>query len=188
MRRTKNQYMKTAKITFEEVMFLVEIIEITNNLGDILKPLIIGLIASLLPPDNIIKTLLQSKSGSTYYNQKLVANSLSKIDICINGCLPFVGENADLEHCTVCNTLREIDNPLNKEIYYFQIKERLMAIIKSDLSRLLHYSEYRYKENFHYVEEINNGKNWKIFSREMDSSKNEKLLALQWCWYGADAL
>ena len=45
------------EITLEEVMLIVEIIKITNNLGDMIESLITGLIASLLPTNNIIKTL-----------------------------------------------------------------------------------------------------------------------------------
>ena len=81
--------------------------------------------------------------------------------MCItNGFILFVSINARLLQYNVWNIPRYLDSPFANEIYYFPINERLMAIIKSDLRRLLNYSSYPYQDNSNHMEDIYDSKIW----------------------------
>ena len=62
----------------------------------------------------------------------------------------------------------------------------MLAFIKSDLSNFLNYNDVRHTGGNSWYQDVYDGKNWKRFVAEMDDTKHEKLLALQWCWDGAD--
>ena len=180
--------------TIEDVILLIELIKTTHNLGDRLESILIGLLAVLLPKDNIIKSKIIETSNSIHYYQKLIQDnekhlprcSVHKIEVCRKGCFAFVGPNYLLNQCPHCFTNRRQLHGLFRHIYYFPIKERLLAFIKSDLSNFLNYNEVRHTGGNSWYQDVYDGKNWKRFVAEMDNTKQEKLLALQWCWDGAD--
>ena len=184
-----------SRILLSDIILILELIKVTNNLGDTVESIVLGLLASILPSDNVIKRILSQQTGSLYFYQKFIKNchdhiakcSIHKLDVCINGCIAFVGNNALVKLCPICNTNRDLKNPFQNEIYYFPIKERLLKLLESDLSKLLSYSTLRNKGNNAFFQDIYDGKTWKRFESEMLPNINEKLLGLQWCWDGADA-
>ncbi len=67
------------------------------------------------------------------------------------------------------------------------MKDRLIQLLLSDLKNLFLYPELRSKSSLAFIQDSFDETSWKHFENEMDKSKNEKLIGLQWCWDGADA-
>ncbi len=121
----------------------------TGKMGDGLENCILGLIASILPSDNVIASKLNETTKTNYFFQTTIKTGHKKfkkmrvfeIPCCRNGCCVFIGENIHETACPRCGS----DNvkELNEKIYYFPLVDRLVSIIKSDLSKFLNYSNLR---------------------------------------------
>ena len=182
--------------TVFDLIIVLELIKTTIKLGDVNESVILGLLASFLPPDNAIKVFLSQTSSSIYHFQKLInksregihKSSIHKIPIC-NNCkkTPFCGSFRLLPRCRKCRTLKDLKSPNQIYIYYLPLKDRLLQLLVSDLRNLFHYPDLRNKGNEDYIEDTFDGTNWKSFDNLMDRNKNEKLIGLQWCWDGADS-
>ena len=71
-------------------------------------------------------------------------------------------------------------------MYYLPLKERLYLLLISDLRNLFHYPDLRTKTNNAFFEDVYDGSVWHSFQDQMNVQQNEKLIALQYCWDGAD--
>jgi hypothetical protein len=179
-----------------DLIIILELIKTTVKLGEINESIILGLLASFLPPNNAIKLFLSESTSSIYHFQKLIKKShdafnkslIVKIPIC-NFCFktPFCGKYRMQPRCQKCRTLKDLKSPNQKYIFYLPLKDRLYRLLVSDLRNLFHYPELRNLGNEDYIQDTFDGSNWQSFVDLMDSDKNEKLIGLQWCWDGADS-
>ena len=183
-----------SETTVFDLIIILELIKSTIKLGDVNESIILGLLASFLPPDNAIKIYLSQTSFSIYNFQKLINKSSSqfnkcsivKIPIC-NKCtkVPFCGNNRLPPRCIKCRTLKNVKSIDQKYIFYLPLKDRLFKLLISDLSNLFLYPELRNVGSADYIQDTYDGSNWKSFDDLMNF--NEKLIGLQWCWDGADS-
>jgi hypothetical protein len=179
----------------EDIMIILELIKTTNNLGDTVESIILGMLASFLPKNNIISNKIKEKSGTLFHFQKLIKDSqkhlpkcsIHRIDVCIKGCMAFVGENLYANLCDECGKKRNLLKPFQREMFYFPLRERLTKLLTSDLKNLLEYPNRRSGQNNDFWDDVYDGLTYKRFEALMDRSKGERLLALQYCWDGADA-
>ena len=117
--------------TMEDIILILELIKTTNNFGETVESIILGMLASFLPKDNAISKAISENSGTLFYFQKLIKNcqkhipkcSIHKIDVCIKGCMAFVGDNVYANHCLECGRKRNLLKPFQKEIFYFPLRE-----------------------------------------------------------------
>ncbi|KAL9241067.1 hypothetical protein vseg_015219 [Gypsophila vaccaria] len=83
----------------------------------------------------MFKTALPTGSEipSTYYEARKMFTDLGfgyeKIEVCENDCMLFWKENADLEKCNICETMRDKRSP--KVLRYFPITPRLQRLFMS---------------------------------------------------------
>ena len=179
----------------EDIIIILELIKTTNNLGDTVESIILGMLASFLPTDNIISNKIKENSGTLFYFQKLIKESqkhipkcsVHRIDVCIKGCMAFVGDNLYANFCEECGKKRNLLKPFQRELFYFPIRERLTKLLTSDLKNLLEYPNRRSGRNNDFWDDVYDGQTYKRFEALMDPTKGERLLALQYCWDGADA-
>ena len=101
--------------------------------------------------------------------------------------MAFVGDNVYANQCFECKKKRNLLKPFQRELFYFPMRERLMKLLLSDLVNLFEYNKLRCKGSDDFWEDVYDGQTYKQFEAMMDVTKNEKLLALQYCWDGADA-
>ena len=86
--------------------------------------------------------------------------------------------------CRLVDDKRDLDR---QYMYYLPLKDRLIQLLLSDLKNLFYYPDLRSKGNISFVEDTYDGTCWKHFANEIDKSKGEAFIELQWCWDGAAA-
>ena len=86
-------------LTLEDAILIIELIKSTNNLGDTNESIVLGMLGSFVPKDNLIRKILAETTGSIYHFQSLLKkgqlhfqkSSVHKIFVCKKGCTAFVG-------------------------------------------------------------------------------------------------
>ena len=156
--------------------------KVIGHMGDGLENIILGLISSILPKHNSISERLQDHSKSNYFFQQTIKSGhcmfkkhrIFEISACRKGCFAFLGENADLDFCPICNKPNE--SLLNEKIYYFPFRDRIRYLLLSDLKKFLNYSNIRRPPTNDFIEDIYDGETWKWFERQMDTERYVFLL------------
>ena len=69
-------------------------------------------------------------------------------------------------------------------MYYFPLVDRLVSILRSDLSKFLNYSNLRPRPEEGCVEDVYDGTVWKEFLNLMNEA--EVFIGINFCWDGAD--
>ena len=183
-------------LTLEDALFIIEMIKSTNNFGDTNESIVLGMLGSFMPKDNLIRKIMAEKSGSIYHFQNLLKksqlhfqkSSVHKILVCKKGCTAFVGPNENLNRCGECNYLFNVlDISKYNYMYYMPLKDRLISLLLSDLKNLFYYPILRSKTDTNFIQDTYDGSTWKYFERQMNKQNGEMLIGLQWCWDGADA-
>ena len=90
-----------SKWKVEDLLIILEMFKVTGKMGDGLENCILGLIASILPPENVLSTKLNETSKTNYFFQKTIKSGHQKfkkmrvlqISCCRNGCCAFIGDN-----------------------------------------------------------------------------------------------
>ena len=184
-----------SNLTLEDAILILELIKSTNNLGDTNESIILGMLGSFMPKDNLIKKLMSETTGSIYHFQNLLKKgqqhfqkcSVHKIFVCKNGCTAFVGRFEFTNVCEKCKSVFDMLDSKIKHLYYLPLKDRLIKLLLSDLKNLFHYPILRSKTDEAFIQDIYDGTTWKHFENQMDKNADERLIGLQWCWDGADA-
>ena len=159
-------------------------------MGDGFENCILGLIASLLPKDNIISQKLNETTKSNYFYQKNIKLGHERfrkmrvysIPTCRKGCLIFTGDHQSDKFCLVCGN--DNQNQFNQTIYYFPIRDRLNSLLRSDIRKFFHYPAMRPTTIQGYVEDVYDGSTWKSFLALM--KLGVVFIGLNFCWDGAD--
>ena len=159
-------------------------------MGDGFENCILGLIASVLPADNVLSNKLNSTSKSNYFFQKTIKSGHSKfqkmrvysIPACRKGCCSFIADCALHQECEICS--KDNDGELNETVYYFPLIDRLLGIVTSDLKRFLAYASCRQQPLEGYLEDVYDGELWNWFLNQM--LPGEFFIGLTFCWDGAD--
>jgi len=176
--------------TIQDIMVLIELYKAFTHIGDINESFLLGIIASVLPQNNLLARCLKKSGFTSYFFQKLInfgttlipKCSIYKVPVCSGGCMAYVGLNKDATMCNVCNTLRP--PVISHYFYYLPIKERLLALLKSDLFKLFYYPTNRKVPSASFREDIFDGTAYKWFESQMQP--NQFFIGLQFCWDGAD--
>jgi len=182
-------------LTFQDALLIIEMIKSTNNFGDTNESIILGMLGSFMPKDNLIRQIMSEKSGSIYHFQNLMKkaqvhfqkSSVHKIFVCNKGCKAFAGTNEMLNSCSICNSVFDILDKNTKHLYYMPLKDRLISLLLSDLKNMFYYPVLRSKTDANFIQDLYDGSIWKHFESQMDTANGQKLIGLQWCWDGADA-
>ena len=183
-------------LTLEDALLIIEMIKSTNNFGDTNESIVLGMLGSFMPKDNLIRKIMAEKSGSIYHFQKLMKkglqhfqkSSVHKILVCKKGCTAFAGTNEMLNRCGKCNyRFNVLDNSNSNHMYYMPLKDRLISLLLSDLKNLFYYPILRSKTDSNFIQDTYDGSTWKYFEHQMNKGNGEMLIGLQWCWDGADA-
>ena len=167
-----------------------EIGQVLNKNRNGLENCILGLIASILPPDNVIASKLNETSKSNYFFQTTIKTGhqrfkklrVFEIPCCSKGCCAFIGQNQSCTECPICD--RENIKEVNETIYYFPLVDRLVSILRSDLCKFLNYSNLRPMPEDGCVEDVYDGSVWKEFVTLLN--EGEVFIGINFCWDGAD--
>ena len=141
------------------------------KVGDNILANIVAILATFLPIDNVFKGCLPTQT-STYFLLKSLDNLASyktslrtlKIHCCVKKCTGYYGDNKDANFCEECDECRwklcspdcyedgedgnvtklcrHEQNP-RAVLYYNVVQDRLVKLLKSDLSKLFDYHEHR---------------------------------------------
>ena len=174
----------------EDVLIILEMFKTVGKMGDGFENCVLGLLASILPNENLIAQKLQQTTQSNYFFQQTIKSGHSKfnkmrvyqIKACRNGCVAFINAQANSLLCPICEQLNAIH--VNETIYYFPLFDRLCGVIKFDLKRFLNYPNIRPQPADGYLEDIYDGTYWKWFEGQM--APGEVFIGLNFCWDGAD--
>ena len=174
----------------QDLLLILEMFKVTGKISDGFENCILGLLASVLPPNNAIANQLKETSGSNYFFQKTIKSGHSQyskmrvfsIPVCHKGCTAFVGDLAEEEKCEECGNMNHPS--INETIYYFPLYDRLKRIVKSDLLNFLLYEKVRQPPLPGYIEDVFDGSTWKWFQQQM--GPNDRFIGLTFCWDGAD--
>ena len=90
-----------ANWTVEDLLLVLEMFKVTGKLTDGFENCILGLIASILPNDNVLSNCISETTGSNYCFQKIIKNGhhqfpkmrVFEIPVCNSGCTAFIGES-----------------------------------------------------------------------------------------------
>jgi hypothetical protein len=176
--------------TVQDVMVLIELFKAFTHIGDINESFLLGIIASVLPHNNLLARCLKKNGFTSYFFQKLInfgtilipKCSIYKVPVCSKGCMAYVGLHKESTMCYVCNT--EKPSSMKHYFYYFPIKERLLALLNSDLFKFFNYPKSRQSPSASFREDIFDGSAYKWFESQMEP--NQFFIGLQFCWDGAD--
>ena len=164
--------------------------KVTGKMGDGFENCILGLIASILPPDNVIASKLNETTKTNYFfqttiktgHQKFKKMRVFEIPCCRKGCCAFIGPYQFSTECPMCENANVKE--LNETIFYFPLVDRLVSILRSDLSKFLNYSNLRPIPEVGCVEDVYDGTVWKEFISLMHDG--EVFIGINFCWDGAD--
>ena len=95
---TKEPLYEGSKWKVEDLLIILEMFKVTGKMGDGLENCMLGLIASILPPSNVISAQLNDTSKSNYFFQKTIKTGhqqfrkmrVLQISCCRNGCCAFM--------------------------------------------------------------------------------------------------
>jgi hypothetical protein len=174
----------------EDLLIILEMFKVTGKMGDGLENCMLGLIASILPPSNVLSTQLNETSKTNYFFQKTIKTGhqqfrkmrVLQISCCRSGCCAFIGDNQFSTECSICE--KENIQELNETIFYYPLVDRLVAVIRSDLCKFLNYPNLRPMPEDGCIEDVFDGSIWKSFLALMHA--DEVFIGINFCWDGAD--
>ena len=146
-------------------------------MGDGLQNMILGLISSLLPKNNLLAEKLSTTSKSNYFFQETIKSGhktfkklrIYAIPACRKGCCHYIGENVNDDCCLICN--KDNEETENDVIYYFPLRDRLRRLLSSNLKRFFTYSNIRRPPDPDFIEDIYDGSTWKWFTQQMNRDR-----------------
>lgn len=186
----KQSLFEGSEHTMQDVMILLELYKAFTHIGDTNESFLLGIIASVLPRNNLLARCLKKTGFTSYFFQKLISfgtslithSSIYKVPVCIKGCMAYVGLHKEASMCNVCQTSRP--SLITHSFYYFPLKERLVTLLKSDLFKFFHYPTSRKVPSSTFREDIFDGTAYKWFEDQMQ--ENQYFIGIQFCWDGAD--
>ena len=146
-------------------------------MGDGLENIILGLMSSILPANNLIAQQISQTSKSNYHFQETIKSAhamfekqrIYSIEVCRKGCVAFIGVNEGLESCSICDSLNQTDE--NEVVYYFPLTDRIKCLLQSDLKFFLSYPKIRPSPVAGYIEDVYDGENWQWFESQMNEDR-----------------
>jgi hypothetical protein len=161
--------------------------QFSSHIGDRLMAGIVGICATMLPPNNILRERLK-KSKSVYTVNQLLLRTVSdgiKSELschtffkCQSGCMSFSGVNANRDTCRICGSSKETA----KLYYYLPVSGRLTHLLQSSLLKgLFEYEKFR-ELNEDMINDVFDGTGWKKFTSKMQ--EDEIFIGIELCWDG----
>jgi hypothetical protein len=147
--------------------------KVIGHMGDGLENIILGLISSILPINNLLAQQISQTSQSNYHFQETIKSAhamfqkqrIYSIEVCRKGCVAFIGANEGLESCSICDSINH--SAENDVVYYFPLTDRIKCLLESDLNKFVSYPPLRPPSIAGYIEDVYDGENWKWFENQM---------------------